>query len=60
MTYEEATARLDATPSFPGKPGLERMRELMNRLGNPQESLRFVHVAGTNGKGWNSLRSRAP
>ena len=51
MTYEEAIARLDATPSFPGKPGLERMRELMNRLGNPQESLRFVHVAGTNGKG---------
>lgn len=31
--------------------GLERMEELMSRLGNPQDGLRFVHVAGTNGKG---------
>ena len=33
------------------KTGLERMRELMHRLGNPQDSLKFIHVAGTNGKG---------
>ena len=33
------------------RPGLERIADLMERLGNPQESLRFVHVAGTNGKG---------
>ncbi|MEG2864456.1 MAG: folylpolyglutamate synthase/dihydrofolate synthase family protein [Eggerthellaceae bacterium] len=31
--------------------GLERIRALMERLGNPQDGLRFVHVAGTNGKG---------
>ncbi|MEG1992891.1 MAG: folylpolyglutamate synthase/dihydrofolate synthase family protein [Acetivibrio sp.] len=31
--------------------GLESTKELMKRLGNPQEQLRFVHVAGTNGKG---------
>lgn len=31
--------------------GLERIRELLDRLGNPQDGLRFVHVAGTNGKG---------
>lgn len=31
--------------------GLERIRELMNRLGNPQDDMRIVHVAGTNGKG---------
>lgn len=31
--------------------GLERMRELMNRLGNPQDELAVIHVAGTNGKG---------
>lgn len=31
--------------------GLERMRDLLARLGNPQDRLRFVHVAGTNGKG---------
>lgn len=31
--------------------GLERMRELMARLGNPQDGLKFIHIAGTNGKG---------
>ena len=31
--------------------GLERIRILMDYLGNPQEKLSFVHVAGTNGKG---------
>lgn len=33
------------------KPGLERTRELCAYLGNPQNSLKFIHVAGTNGKG---------
>ncbi|MCL2125633.1 MAG: bifunctional folylpolyglutamate synthase/dihydrofolate synthase [Oscillospiraceae bacterium] len=33
------------------KPGLERTRELLAALGNPEKKLRFVHVAGTNGKG---------
>ena len=33
------------------KPGLERIRELMGKLGDPQKGLRVVHVAGTNGKG---------
>ena len=32
-------------------PGLERERELLSRIGNPERSLRFVHIAGTNGKG---------
>lgn len=31
--------------------GLDSIRELLERLGNPQEGLRFVHIAGTNGKG---------
>lgn len=31
--------------------GLERIRQLLERLGRPQDRLRFVHVAGTNGKG---------
>lgn len=31
--------------------GLDRIRELLERLGRPQDGLRFVHVAGTNGKG---------
>ena len=31
--------------------GLDRIQELLECLGNPQDTLRFVHVAGTNGKG---------
>mgnify|MGYP004468654401 CR=1 FL=1 len=31
--------------------GLERIRELLDRLGRPQDRLKFIHVAGTNGKG---------
>lgn len=33
------------------KPGLERTRELLKALGTPEKSLKFVHIAGTNGKG---------
>lgn len=33
------------------KPGLERMEKLMELLGNPERRLKFIHVAGTNGKG---------
>ena len=33
------------------RPGLERIQKLLSLLGNPQDRLRFVHVAGTNGKG---------
>ena len=33
------------------KPGLERIKELCTRLGNPQKQLKFIHVTGTNGKG---------
>ncbi|MCL2522715.1 MAG: bifunctional folylpolyglutamate synthase/dihydrofolate synthase [Erysipelotrichales bacterium] len=33
------------------KPGLERVQELLKLLGNPQDSQKFIHVSGTNGKG---------
>ena len=36
---------------FGMRPGLDVMRAVLNELGNPQDTLRFVHVAGTNGKG---------
>lgn len=36
---------------FGVRPGLERMQWMLDRLGRPQEGLRFLHVAGTNGKG---------
>ncbi|MCL2427144.1 MAG: bifunctional folylpolyglutamate synthase/dihydrofolate synthase [Oscillospiraceae bacterium] len=37
------------------KPGLERTQELLKALGNPEKKLKFVHVAGTNGKGSTSI-----
>ena len=36
---------------FSGRPGLHRIRALCAALGDPQDGLRFVHLAGTNGKG---------
>ena len=51
MTYEEALDNVYGRLVFGIKPGLERITALMERLGNPQKKLKFVHVAGTNGKG---------
>lgn len=47
----EAVARIHARGRFSGKPGLHRMRALCKALGNPQDKLKFIHLAGTNGKG---------
>ena len=51
MTYQEAEAFIHAAVQMPTEPSLQRMLELMNRLGNPQEQLKYIHIAGTNGKG---------
>ena len=51
MTGQEAIAYIHSYQRQAHAPGLERMRILLDRLGNPQKPLRFVHVAGTNGKG---------
>ena len=51
MTYEEAMQKISSLLRFGMKPGLERIEKLLALLGNPQNKLRFVHVAGTNGKG---------
>lgn len=51
MTYQEAVAKIDSRLLFGMKPGLERMRALMQELGDPHRKLKFVHVCGTNGKG---------
>lgn len=51
MSYQESLDRVNSLLKFGMKPGLERVRELLSRLGNPQDGLRFIHVAGTNGKG---------
>lgn len=52
MTYKQAVEFLDSVRSNKGMVlGLECMRRLMEELGNPQDKLKFVQVAGTNGKG---------
>ncbi|MDD6273377.1 MAG: bifunctional folylpolyglutamate synthase/dihydrofolate synthase [Clostridiaceae bacterium] len=51
MTYHEALAYIEGTATFGGKPGLRRIRALCERLGNPQDRVRVVHITGTNGKG---------
>ena len=51
MDYKEALAYLDSIEYFGSKPGLERITAMLEKLGNPQQGMRFVHVAGTNGKG---------
>ena len=51
MTAEEAVAYLEAEEWSSWRLGLERIRELMRLLGDPQKTLRFVHVAGSDGKG---------
>ncbi len=51
MNYTEAREYIAATERFGIKPGLERIDKMMAYLGNPQDKLQFVHIAGTNGKG---------
>ena len=51
MTYEQAMEKVNSRLRFGIKPGLERVSALLEKLGNPQKQLKFVHVAGTNGKG---------
>ncbi len=51
MTYAEALAYIHSVSWKGSRPGLSRITELCARLGDPQKSLRFIHVAGTNGKG---------
>jgi len=42
---------LDSLQMFGIKPGLEQTRKLMDAAGNPERKLKFIHIAGTNGKG---------
>ena len=51
MTGEEAQAYIHSQGWEAHAPGLGRIRELLRRLGDPQRELKFIHVAGTNGKG---------
>ena len=51
MTYKEAIDYILSVEWLGSRPGKSRIRELCARLGNPQNKLKYVHVAGTNGKG---------
>lgn len=51
LDYQEALKYIKSTQKFGSILGLERIGKLMELLGNPQKRLKFVHVAGTNGKG---------
>lgn len=51
MTYLETMEYVEELKQYGSVPGLENIRNLCARLGNPESSLSFVHIAGTNGKG---------
>ena len=50
-TYEEVIDKIENSRRFGNLPGVEVTRRMLAALGNPQEGLRYIHVAGTNGKG---------
>lgn len=51
MTYNQALSKIHSFEKFGIRLGLERMSDLLCRLSNPQNELKFIHIAGTNGKG---------
>ncbi len=51
MNYSESVAYLEEQQKFGVKLGLDTVRALLHRLGDPQKGLSILHVAGTNGKG---------
>lgn len=51
MTGQEAVQRIHQEAWTRHKPGLNRIKELMQRLGNPHTKLNYIHITGTNGKG---------
>lgn len=51
MNYNEAINYIDTVNNSGHEPGLSIIKELLEKLGEPQKNLKFVHIAGTNGKG---------
>lgn len=51
MKYSDALNYIHSLNRFGSRPGLESITALLNAVGNPQKNIRFIHVAGTNGKG---------
>ncbi len=59
MTYQEALDYIHSVVWKGSRPGLSRITELLSLLGNPQNDLRFIHIAGTNGKGSTSAMTES-
>lgn len=51
MNLNETLAYINSMPKFIEKPVLDVMKAILNKLDNPQDKLKFIHIAGTNGKG---------
>ena len=51
MDYNESLKYIEETHKFGIRLGLDNMSKLLDLLGNPQDKLKIIHVAGTNGKG---------
>ncbi len=51
MNYNEALEYIHSVEWRGSRPGLSRTQELLAKLGNPEKEMKFIHVAGTNGKG---------
>lgn len=51
MNYNETLSYIHSLNKFGSVLGLERITKLLDKLGNPEKELKFIHVAGTNGKG---------
>lgn len=51
MNYEQSLEFIHSLDRFGSKPGTERIGALCRALGDPQNKLKFIHIAGTNGKG---------
>ena len=51
LSADEVVEYIHSITWLGSKPGLERTQALLQRMGNPEKKLKFVHIAGTNGKG---------
>ena len=51
LNYIQAKKLLTSQGKFYINLGLDRIKSILNILGNPQEKIKIIHIAGTNGKG---------
>lgn len=51
MTYTEALEWIHSRLAFGSRPGLQRINELLDKIDNPQQKIKTIHIGGTNGKG---------